>query len=100
MDNIYRKLFNMGTDMMLGRVEATVVFLNHYIFESYCLGDDKIMLNILKGAEKGDVYGRICSLIGYITGEDIKSDVQKHVYEMVTGEKLEGLEDTEETKKA
>lgn len=94
MDNIYSKVLIRGIDEMLGRVEAAVAFLNFHIAGGCFLTDDKIMLNILKGAEKGDVYGRICSLIGYINGEEIKSERQKLVYEMVTGEKLE------ETKKA
>ena len=94
MDNIYSKVFNMGTEEMLGRVNATVAFLDYHIAGSCCITDDKIMRNILDGAENDDVYGRICALIGYITGEKFKSETQKVVYEMVTGEKLE------ETKKA
>lgn len=99
MDNIYSKVLSRGTDEMLGRVEAAVAFLNFHIAGGCFLTDDKIMRNILKGAEKGDVYGRICSLIGYITGEEFKSESQKLVYEMVTGEKMEEW-GGEETKKA
>lgn len=84
---------------MIGRVEAAVAFLNFHIAGGCFLTDDKIMRDILKGAEKGDVYGRICSLVGYINGEGLKSESQKLVYEMVTGEKLEEW-GCEETKKA
>lgn len=89
MDNIYKKVSAMKTDEMLGRVRAAVVFLNDLVFE-----DDRIMRNILDGADKYDVYGRICSLIGHVTGERYKTGNQKLVYEMVTGEKVE------DTKKA
>lgn len=99
MDNIYGKVLNMGADEMLGRVEAAVAFLNFHISGGCFLADDKIMRNMLKGAEKGDVYGRIRALIGYITGDDLKSENQKLVYEMVTGEKMEEW-GGEETKKA
>lgn len=99
MDNIYSKVFNMGTEEMLGRVNATVAFLDYHIDGSCCITDDKIMRNILEGAENDDVYGRICALIGYITGEKFKSETQKVVYEMVTGENID-LWGGEETKKA
>lgn len=99
MDNIYSKVFNMGTEEMLGRVAAAVAFLNYHIAGSCCLTDDKIMRNMLKGAESADVYGRVRALIGYIEGEKFKSETQKLVYEMVTGENID-LWGGEETKKA
>lgn len=99
MDNIYSKVLSMGTDEMLGRVDAAVTFLNYHIAGGCFLNDDKIMRNMLKGAEKGDVYGRIRSLIGYITGEEFNSESQKLVYEMLTGEKME-VWGGEEIKKA
>lgn len=89
MDNIYSKVFNMGTEEMLGRVNATVAFLDYHIDGSCCITDDKIMRNILEGAENDDVYGRICALIGYITGDTCPTEHEKLVFEMVTGEKLE-----------
>lgn len=93
MDNIYIRLSNMNTSEMVGRVNAAVVYLkdieNGYDYES-----TRPMLNILEGAERADVYGRVCALIGCAIGEKYKSSSQKLVYEMVTGEKLE------ETKKA
>lgn len=95
MDNIYK----MNKDEMLGRVDAAVAFLNYHIAGSCCLTDDKIMRNMLKGAEGADVYGRVRALIGYIEGEKFKSETQKLVYEMVTGEKME-VWGGEETKKA
>ena len=96
MGNIYSKVFSMGTEEMLGRVYATVAFLDDCIADDndHLLEEDRIMRNILDGAENDDVYGRICSLIGYVTGEKYKTSNHKLVYEMVTGEKLE------ETKKA
>lgn len=94
MGNIYSKVISMGAEEMLGRVHATVAFLDQRIADDFDSKEDRIMRNILDGAENEDVYGRICSLIGYVTGESYKTDNQKLVYEMVTGEKLE------ETKKA
>ena len=90
MDNIYLRMNGMSTDEMLGRIKATVAYLNDYITE----GAADSMRNILDGAEDVDAYGRVCALIGYVTGEPYKSDTQKLAYEMVTGEKLP------ETKKA
>lgn len=84
----------MRTEEMLGRVDAAVAFLNGRISDGLDIEEDRAMWNSLSGAEKEDVYGRICSLIGYVIGEKYKTCDQKLVYEMVTGEKLE------ETKKA
>ena len=91
MGNIYSKVFIMGTEEMLGRVHATVAFLDDCIADDndLVLEEDRIMRNILDGAENDDVYGRICSLIGYVTGDKYKTGDQKLVYEMVTGEKPE-----------
>jgi hypothetical protein len=95
MDNIYIRVSNMNTSEMVGRVNAAVVYLtasgNDFDNESTIP-----MMNILGGAERADVYGRVCALIGYVTGEKYKTSNQKLVYEMVTGEKLE----VEEPKKA
>ena len=99
MDNINKKLSTMDADEMRGRVQAAVAFLDYHIAGSCYLTDDKIMRNMLKGAESSDVYGRVLALIGYITGEKFKSETQKLVYEMVTGEKME-VWGGEETKKA
>lgn len=93
MDNIYLRMTGMSTDEMLGRIKATVAYLNDYITEG-APGPADSMRNILDGAEDVDAYGRVCALIGYVTGEPYKSDTQKLAYEMVTGEKLP------ETKKA
>lgn len=99
MDDIYKKLSIMNTVEMRGRVQAAVAFLDYHIAGSCCLTDDKIMRNMLKGAESADVYGRVRALIGYIEGEKFKSETQKLVYEMVTGENID-LWGREETKKA
>lgn len=93
MDNIYLRMTGMPTDEMLGRMQAAVVYLTDYITEG-APGPADAMRNILDGAADEDAYGRVCALIGYVTGEPFKSSSQKLVYEMVTGEKLE------ETKKA
>lgn len=96
MGNIYSKVLSMGTDEMLGRVHATVAFLDDCIGiadgNGYVFDEDRIMRNILDGAENDDVYGRICTLIGYVTGEKYKTSNQTLVYEMVTGEKFERTE--------
>lgn len=94
MDNIYRRVSAMRTEEKLGRADAAVAFLNDRISNGLDIEEDRVMWNILDGAEQDDVYGRICSLIGYVIGEKYKTGDQKLVYEMVTGEKLE------ETKKA
>lgn len=93
MDNIYLRMTNMPIGEMLGRIQAAVVYLADCA--STCPSSaDNVMKNILDGAGKVDAYGRVCAVIGYVTGEPFKSNTQKLVYEMVTGEKLE------ETKKA
>lgn len=89
MDNIYLRMTNMPIGEMLGRIQAAVVYLADSTSTS-----DNVMKNILDGVGKVDAYGRVCALIGYVTGEIYRTDNQKLVYEMVTGEKLE------ETKKA
>ena len=93
MDNIYLRMTGMTTEEMLGRIQAAVVYLTDYITEG-APGPADAMKNILDGAADVDAYGRVCALIGYVTGEPFKSSSQKLVYEMVTGEKLE------DTKKA
>lgn len=93
MDNIYIRASKMNTSEMMGRVKATVAYLTD-IKNGYDHESTSPMLNILEGAESADVYGRVCALIGHVTGEKYKTSNQKLVYEMVTGEKLE------ETKKA
>lgn len=93
MDNIYLRMTGMSTDEMLGRIKATVAYLNDCITEG-APGPADSMRNILDGAEDVDAYGRVCALIGYVTGEPYKSSSQKLAYEMVKGEKLP------ETKKA
>lgn len=93
MDNIYIRVSNMNTSEMMGRVKATVAYLKD-IENGYDNESTRPMLNILGGAERADVYGRVCALIGCVTGAKYKNDNHKLVYEMVTGEKLE------ETKKA
>ena len=93
MDNIYLRMTGMSTDEMLGRIKATVAYLNDCITEG-APGTADSMRNILDGVEDVDAYGRVCALIGYVTGEPYKSITQKLAYEMVTGEKLP------ETKKA
>lgn len=93
MDNIYLRMTNMPIGEMLGRIQAAVVYLADCA--STCPSSaDNVMKNILDGAGKVDAYGRVCALIGYVTGEIYRTDNQKLVYEMVTGEK------PEETKKA
>ena len=93
MDNIYLRMTNMPIGEMLGRIQAAVVYLADCA--STCPSSaDNVMKNILDGAGKVDAYGRVCALIGYVTGGIYRTDNQKLVYEMVTGEKLE------ETKKA
>lgn len=95
MDNIYIRVSNMNTAEMVGRVNAAVVYLKDVEIENgYDYESTIPMMNILEGAERADVYGRVCALIGHVTGEKYKTSNQKLVYEMVTGEKLE------ETKKA
>ena len=94
MDNIYLRMTGMPPDEMLGRIKATGAYLNDYITEG-APGPADSMRNILDGAEDVDAYGRVCALIGYVTGEPYKSSTQKLAYEMVTGEKLPGV-----TKKA
>lgn len=94
MDNIYRRVSFMKTEVMRGRADAAVVFLNDRISDGLDIEEDRVMRNILEGAESADVYGRVCALIGHVIGEKYKTSNQKLVYEMVTGEKLE------ETKKA
>lgn len=93
MDNIYIRVSEMNISEMMGRVKAIVAYLKD-IENGYDNESTRPMLNILEGAERADVYGRACALIGYVTGEKYKTSNQKLVYEMVTGEKLE------ETKKA
>lgn len=93
-NNIYLRMTGMSTDEMLGRIKATVAYLNDYITEG-APGPADSMRNILDGAEDEDAYGRVCALIGYVIGEPYKASCQKLAYEMVTGEKLPG-----ETKKA
>ena len=88
-NNIYLRMTNMPIGEMLGRIQAAVVYLADSTSTS-----DNVMKNILDGAGKVDAYGRVCALIGYVTGEIYRTDNQKLVYEMVTGEK------PEETKKA
>ena len=43
-----------------------------------------------------EMLGRVCALIGYITGDTCPTEHEKLVFEMVTGEKLEecGVEET------
>ncbi len=89
MDNIYRRVSFMKTEVMRGRADAAVVFLNDRISDGLDIEEDRVMRNILEGSERADVYGRACALIGYVTGEKYKTSNQKLVYEMVTGEKLE-----------
>lgn len=93
MDNIYLRMAKMPTGEMLGRMKAAVVYLADCASTCPSAADD-VMKNILDGSCSEDAYGRICSLIGHVTGEIYRTDNQKLVYEMVTGEKLE------ETKKA
>lgn len=93
MDNIYRRVSFMKTEVMRGRADAAVV-LNDRISDGLDIEEDRVMRNILEGAESADVYGRVCALIGHVIGEKYKTSNQRLVYEMVTGEKLE------ETKKA
>lgn len=93
MDNIYIRASKMNTSEMMRRVKATVAYLTD-IKNGYDHESTRPMLNILEGAESADVYGRVCALIGHVTGEKYKTSNQKLVYEMVTGEKLE------DTKKA
>lgn len=84
MDNIYLRMAKMPTGEMLGRIKAAVV----YLADSTSISDN-VMKNILDGSGSEDAYGRICSLIGHVTGEIYRTDNQKLVYEMVTGEKPE-----------
>ena len=93
MDNIYKRMDKMPINQMLGRINATVTYLTDYITDG-APGPADVMKNMLDGADDKDAYGRVCAMIGYVTGEPFKSNSQKLVYEMVTGEKLE------ETKKA
>ena len=83
----------MPINQMLGRINATVTYLTDYITDG-APGPADVMKNMLDGADDKDAYGRVCALIGYVTGEIYRTDNQKLVYEMVTGEK------PEETKKA
>lgn len=93
MDNIYLRMTNMPIGEMLGRIQAAVTYLTDYITDG-APGPADVMKNMLDGADDKDAYGRVCAVIGYVTGEPFKSNTQKLVYKMVTGEKLE------ETKKA
>lgn len=88
MDNIYLRMAKMPTGERLGRMKAAVVYLADCA--STCPSSaDNVMKNILDGAVDEDAYGRTCALIGYVTGEVYRTDNQKLVYEMVTGEKPE-----------
>lgn len=93
MDNIYIRLGGMNIKEMMGRVMAAVAYLKD-IENGYDHESTRPMLKLLEGAERDDVYGRVCALVGHVIGEKYKTSSQKLVYEMVTGEKLE------ETKKA
>lgn len=93
MDNIYLRMAKMPFNEMRGRMKATVTYLTDYITDGAPEPAD-VMKNMLVDAVEEDAYGRVCALIGYVTGEPFKSSCQKLVYEMLTGEKLE------ETKKA
>ncbi len=91
MNNIYIRASKMSIPEMLGRVKATVSYLTDF-GKGYDYEPTRAMRNILEGAEMADVYGRICALIGYITGDTCPTEHEKLVFEMVTGEKFERTE--------
>ena len=87
--NIYGRIDkNMDQKELMGRVRATVAYLTDF-GRDYDMEPTRAMRNILEGAERADVYGRVCALIGYITGDTCPTEHEKLVFEMVTGEKLE-----------
>ena len=88
MNNIYIRASEMTVPEMMGRVKATVAYLTDF-GSGYDYEPTRVMRNILEGAKKADVYGRVCALIGYITGDTCPTEHEKLVFEMVTGEKLE-----------
>ena len=88
MNNIYIRASEMNISEMIGRVKATVSYLTDF-GRDYDYETTRAMRNILEGAERADVYGRVCALIGYITGDTCPTEHEKLVFEMVTGEKFE-----------
>ena len=90
--NIYGRIDkNMDQKELMGRVRATVAYLTDF-GRDYDMEPTRAMRNILEGAERADVYGRVCALIGYITGDIYPTEHEKLVFEMVTGEKFERTE--------
>ena len=90
-DNIYIRVHTMDRTELMGRVKATVSYLTDF-GRGYDHESTRVMRNILDGAETPDVYGRVCALIGYITGDVWHTDHEALVYEMITGEKLDETE--------
>lgn len=78
-----------------GRVKATVAYLTDF-GRDYDMEPTRAMRAILSGAEMNDLYGRVCALIGYISGDICPTEHEKLVYEMVTGEKFERTEKPED----
>ena len=76
---------------LMGRVNATVSYLTDF-GRDYDMEPTRVMRAILSGAEMNDLYGRVCALIGYITGDICPTEHEKLVFEMVTGEKFERTE--------
>lgn len=91
MTDIYDRIDAMDRMELMGRVRATVSYLTDF-GRDYDPEPTRAMRAILTGAESRDVFGRVCALIGYITGDTCPTEHEQLVYEMVTGEKLENAE--------
>lgn len=91
MNNIYIRASEMNISEMMGRVKATVSYLTDF-GRDYDMEPTRAMRNILAVAGSRDLYGRVCALIDYITGDICPTEHEKLVFEMVTGEKFERTE--------
>ena len=88
MTDIYERIDTMDRMELMGRVRATVAYLADF-GQDYDPEPTRAMRNILNGAETRDVFGRVCALVGYITGDTCPTQHEMLVYQMVTGEALE-----------
>lgn len=92
MIEVCHKLSFLKEVQLLGRIEATVIYLRHCEKQKDS-EPTRAMRSILAEAEKEDAFGRVCALIGYITNDTCPIEQERLVYEMVTGEKYKEPDD-------
>lgn len=85
---------------LLGRVRATVEFLEFLKGSGYELTRVENLTRILKDADSYDVYGRVCAFAGYMESLDYVYSDERAAYRAIFGEDFGETADEPEKEKA